>query len=196
MSTTSSTIETAASSHEAASGRATIMDSSAELPELDLRDLRNAFGQFATGVTVVTTITPEGEPIGVTANSFTSLSMDPPLVLWCPGRHLRSLPAFERSSHFAINVLASDQHELSGKFARGASDKFEGVSVHEGVAGLPVLDGTVATFECRTVARHEAGDHVIYIGQIERYAHAEGKPLVFHGGGYHDTQTHGGTVAS
>lgn len=162
-----------------------------DAPELDLRNLRNAFSQFATGVTVVTTVTEDGERIGVTANSFTSLSMDPPMVLWCPGRHLRSLPAFEHSTHFAINVLASDQHELSGKFARGASDKFEGVSTHEGVAGLPVLDGTVATFECRTVARHEAGDHVIYIGEIERYTHSEGKPLVFHGGSYHDTQLHG-----
>lgn len=158
--------------------------------EFDPRDLRNAFSQFATGVTVVTTVTPDGERIGVTANSFTSLSMDPPLVLWCPGRHLKSLPAFEQATHFAINVLASDQHHLSGKFARGSSDKFDGVAVREGVAGIPVLEGTLATFECRTVARHEAGDHVIYVGEVQRYAHAAADPLVFHGGSYHATRAH------
>ncbi|MFD5599352.1 flavin reductase family protein [Leucobacter sp. NPDC058333] len=158
--------------------------------DFDPRDLRAAFGQFATGVTVVTTVTPDGERIGVTANSFTSLSMDPPLVLWCPGRHLRSLPAFETATHFAINVLASNQHGLSGKFATGSTDKFDGVAVREGIAGIPVLEGTLATFECETVARHEAGDHVIYVGQIRRYAHAQAKPLVFHGGSYHGTTTH------
>ncbi|WP_336658806.1 flavin reductase family protein [Leucobacter sp. USHLN153] len=161
-----------------------------DAPGFDARDLRSAFGQFATGVTVVTTTTPSGERVGVTANSFTSLSMDPPLVLWCPGRHLRSLPAFEEASHFAINVLASDQHELSRRFAVGASDKFSGVEVREGIAGLPLIPGTLATFECETVARHEAGDHVIYIGHIRRYAHTSAEPLVFHGGRYHDTTTH------
>ncbi|WP_125100169.1 flavin reductase family protein [Leucobacter chromiireducens] len=177
--------QTAASVRTEGAAMNTIVDSDA----FDPRDLRSAFGQFATGVTVVTTVTPDGERIGVTANSFTSLSMDPPLVLWCPGRHLRSLPAFETASHFAINVLANDQQHLSRQFATGASDKFDGVALREGLAGLPVLEGTLATFECETVARHEAGDHVIYIGQIRQYAHAAAAPLVFHGGSYHDTTT-------
>ncbi len=156
----------------------------------DPRDLRNALGQFATGVTVITAVTPDGQRIGVTANSFTSVSMDPPLVLWCPGKHLRSLPAFLAASHFAINVLASDQHELSRQFAANNADKFAGVATRDGVAGVPVLEGALATFECRTVARHDAGDHVIYIGQVERYAHAPADPLVFQGGSYHDTRAH------
>lgn len=165
------------------------MNISVDSAAFDPLDLRAAFGQFATGVTVVTTLAGDGERIGVTANSFTSLSMDPPLVLWCPGRHLRSLPAFEEASHFTINVLASDQQHLSRQFATGASDKFDGVLLRDGVAGIPVLEGTLATFECETVARHEAGDHVIFIGQIRHYAHAAAAPLVFHGGSYHDTTT-------
>lgn len=182
MSTPTQTITSAPAEGETMS---TAVDSA----EFDPRDLRNAFSQFATGVTVVTTLGPDGERIGVTANSFTSLSMDPPLVLWCPGRHLRSLPAFETASHFAINVLASDQQVLSKQFATGSTDKFDGVALREGVAGIPVLEGTLATFECETVARHEAGDHVIFIGQIRQYAHAAADPLVFHGGNYHGTTT-------
>lgn len=170
---------------------ATVDDASAGIVDFDPRELRNALGQFATGVTVITTVTPAGERVGVTANSFTSVSMDPPLVLWCPGRHLRSLPHFECATHFAINVLASDQHELSRRFGAPDGDKFLDVPVRSGIAGLPVLEGTLATFECRTIARHEAGDHVIYVGQVEGFRHEPARPLVFHGGGYHDTVQHG-----
>ncbi|MGC5224743.1 flavin reductase [Micromonospora sp. DT81.3] len=156
----------------------------------DLRDFRRALGQFATGVTVVTTLNPHGDNVGVTANSFASVSMDPPLVLWCPGRHLRSLGDFERATHYAINVLASDQHPLSRQFASAATDKFQGVPVTEGIAGVPLIADAIATFECRTVARHDAGDHVIYIGEVERYSYRPDSPLVFHGGGYRDTAPH------
>ena len=161
-----------------------------EQAAFDLRDFRSALGQFATGVAVITTLTPDGKRVGVTANSFTSVSMDPPLVLWCPGKHLWSLPHFEESTHFTINVLASDQHALSRQFGSSAADKFQGVALTEGIAGVPVLDGTVATFECRTVARHEAGDHVVYIGEVERYSYRPEPPLVFHAGSYHDTSLH------
>lgn len=156
----------------------------------DPRDLRNALGQFASGVTVITTITPDGERVGVTANSFTSVSMDPPLVLWCPGQHLKSLPIFERATHFAINVLASDQHELSSKFASASTDKFEGVETVSGIAGVPLLTAAIATFECRATDRHPAGDHLIYLGQVERYNYVPSDPLVFHGGRYHDIKQH------
>ena len=156
----------------------------------DLRDFRTTLGQFATGVTVVTTRTPQGAKVGMTANSFTSVSMDPPLVLWCPSKFAPSLPDFEAATHFAINVLESSQHVLSRQFATPADDKFAGVSISEGVAGLPLLDGSVATFECRTVARHEAGDHVIYVGEVEKYSRADGDPLVFHAGAYHSTELH------
>jgi flavin reductase (DIM6/NTAB) family NADH-FMN oxidoreductase RutF len=159
-------------------------------PDFDPRELRDALGQFATGVVVITTVTPEGEFVGVTANSFTSVSLDPPLVLWCPGRHLRSLPHFERAERFAINVLASEQHELSRRFATPDGDKFSGVPVRVGLGGVPVLEGTLATFECRTTALHEAGDHVIHLGHVERFRHDPAKPLVFHGGRYHEAARH------
>ena len=161
----------------------------------DVRDFRNALGQFATGVTVVTTLTDRGDNVGVTANSFASVSMDPPLVLWCPGKHLRSLSDFETATHYAINVLASDQHSLSRQFASAATDKFQGVPVTAGVAGVPLIADAIATFECRTVARHDAGDHVVYIGEVERYSYRHDAPLVFHGGGYRDTALHQSVAA-
>ena len=156
----------------------------------DLRDFRSTLGQFATGVTVVTTRTPQGAKVGMTANSFTSVSMDPPLVLWCPSKFAPSLGDFEASTHFAINVLESSQHVLSRQFATPAEDKFAGVDCVEGIAGVPLLEGAVATFQCRTVARHEAGDHVIYVGEVEKYSRIEGDPLVFHAGAYHRTALH------
>jgi flavin reductase (DIM6/NTAB) family NADH-FMN oxidoreductase RutF len=156
----------------------------------DLRDFRGALGQFATGVTVVTTRGADGRKVGMTANSFTSVSMEPPLILWCPSKRAPSLTDFEDSTHFAINVLASDQHVLSRQFATPSDDKFAGADVVDGIAGIPVLKGAVATFQCRTIARHDAGDHVIYIGEVEKYEAAGGAPLVFHGGKYHATATH------
>lgn len=156
----------------------------------DVRDFRGALGQFATGVTVVTTVSADGRKVGMTANSFTSVSMDPPLVLWCPSKRAPSLGDFEDATHFAINILASDQHVLSRQFATPATDKFAGVETADGIAGVPLLEGAVATFQCRTVARHDAGDHVIYVGEVESYNHQDGAPLVFHGGKYHATASH------
>ena len=156
----------------------------------DLRDFRGALGQFATGVTVVTTLAADGRKVGMTANSFTSVSMEPPLVLWCPSKRSPSLTDFEESTHFAINILASDQHVLSRQFATPAIDKFVGAETSEGIAGVPLLDGALATFQCRTVSRHDAGDHVIYVGEVEQYENSGGAPLVFHGGKYHATASH------
>jgi flavin reductase (DIM6/NTAB) family NADH-FMN oxidoreductase RutF len=156
----------------------------------DLRDFRGALGQFATGVTVVTTLGVDGRKVGMTANSFTSVSMEPPLVLWCPSKRAPSLADFEESTHFAINILASDQHVLSRQFATPSTDKFAGAETSEGIAGIPLLDGAVATFQCRTVSRHDAGDHVIYVGEVEKYENAGGDPLVFHAGKYHATASH------
>lgn len=156
----------------------------------DLRDFRGALGQFATGVTVVTTLGVDGRKVGMTANSFTSVSMEPPLVLWCPSKRAPSLADFEESTHFAINILASDQHVLSRQFATPSADKFAGAETSEGIAGIPLLDGAVATFQCRTVSRHDAGDHVIYVGEVEKYENAGGDPLVFHAGKYHATASH------
>ena len=111
-------------------------------------------------------------------------------MLWCPSKFAPSLGDFEASTHFAINVLESSQHVLSRQFATPAEDKFAGVDCAEGIAGVPLLEGAVATFQCRTVARHEAGDHVIYVGEVEKYSRVEGDPLVFHAGAYHRTALH------
>jgi flavin reductase (DIM6/NTAB) family NADH-FMN oxidoreductase RutF len=156
----------------------------------DPRELRQAFGQFATGVTVVTARGQDGHRVGMTANSFTSVSMDPPLVLWCPNRNAPSLDDFVLGSHFAINVLAADQHHLSRQFATPSDDKFADVACRDGVGGVPVLDGAVATFECRTVSTYDAGDHVIMLGEVERYDAPGGEPLVFHSGFYHLATNH------
>lgn len=154
------------------------------------RDFRAALGRYATGVTVITTRTPDGRLIGVTANSFTSVSLEPPLVSWCPAKRAPSLPDLQRATHFAVNVLAADQHHLSGQFATPAPDKFAGVPITEGLRGVPLLDGALARFECRTVRWVDAGDHVICLGEVERFDTADGEPLVFHAGAYHVAARH------
>jgi len=156
----------------------------------DTRDLRRALGLFATGVTVVTTRAEDGRRIGVTANSFTSLSLDPPLILWCLDRAAQSLRAFETSGRFAVNVLSAGQHYLSRQFATPADDKFAGVTCEEGPGGVPLLTGVVARFLCRNVRRVEAGDHVIMIGEVERFETFEAEPLVFHSGSYRVVTRH------
>ncbi|WP_026058503.1 styrene monooxygenase/indole monooxygenase family protein [Streptomyces sp. SS] len=157
---------------------------------VDVRELRRALGQYATGVTVVTARAADGRKVGMTANSFTSVSLDPPLVLWCPSRNAPSLPDFTAASHFAVNVLAADQHHLSRRFATPADDKFAGISVTEGIAGTPLLEGTVAGFQCRTVQCLDVGDHVVMIGEVEQHEAPGGEPLVFHSGLYHLAAKH------
>jgi flavin reductase (DIM6/NTAB) family NADH-FMN oxidoreductase RutF len=156
----------------------------AEQAQFDPRDLRRALGQYATGVTVITARAPDGRKIGVTANSFTSVSMDPPLVSWCPASKAPSLPDLTAATHFAVNVLAADQHDLSRQFSTPAEDKFAGVATTEGIAGVPLIDDAIAHFQCRTVQRVEAGDHIIFLGEIEQYDADLGEPLVFHSGSY------------
>lgn len=157
---------------------------------LDRRDLRQALGQFATGVTVITARAADGRPAGVTANSFASLSLEPPLLLWCLAREAASLPAFQECAYFGVNVLSSSQHHLSRLFATSGADKFAAVEVREGPLGVPVLDGVLVHFICRNVRQIQAGDHVIVIGEIERYERFEGEPLVFHSGSYRVTTRH------
>jgi flavin reductase (DIM6/NTAB) family NADH-FMN oxidoreductase RutF/2-polyprenyl-6-methoxyphenol hydroxylase-like FAD-dependent oxidoreductase len=152
----------------------------------DARDLRRALGQYATGVTVVTTVDDSGDRFGMTANSFTSVSLNPPLVLWAAAKSSPSLPAFETSTRFAVNVLASDQHHVSRQFSISGAEKFDGVRLLPG--DLPLLDGAVARFVCRRLpgaaGRLDAGDHVLFIGEIESYDAPGGEPLVFHSGFY------------
>jgi flavin reductase (DIM6/NTAB) family NADH-FMN oxidoreductase RutF len=158
----------------------------AEASRFDIRDLRRAFGQYATGVTVVTTLDAEGRRAAMTANSFTSVSLNPPLVLWAAAKSSSSLAAFEAADRFAVNVLASDQHHLSRQFSTPGGAKFDGVRLREG--DLPLLEGTVASFTCRRLEGHDgrldAGDHVLFLGEVEAYDAPGGEPLVFHSGFY------------
>lgn len=144
------------------------------------RAYRNALGSFTTGVTVVTAMTSDG-PIGMTVNSFASVSLDPPLVLWSPAKNSSRHPAFIGAEHFAIHVLGADQDHLSAAFTRGGSG-FDGIEVRINDEGVPVLQGTLARFECLQQAQHDAGDHTIIIGRVIRVAHRQGEPLCFSGG--------------
>jgi flavin reductase (DIM6/NTAB) family NADH-FMN oxidoreductase RutF len=140
---------------------------------------------FATGVTIVTARDADGSPVGVTANSFNSVSLDPPLVLWSLGRSAGSMAVFEQGSHYAINILASSQRALAERFGRRSVNRFAGVAFSAGTGGAPVLEGAAAVFECRNRSRYEEGDHVIFVGEVERCAHRSGAhPLIFHGGRY------------
>ena len=146
-------------------------------------ELRQAFGAFATGVTVVTTVF-EGKRYGVTANSFSSVSLDPPMVLWSLARTSSRFAAFENASAFAVHILAEDQQPISDGFASKGSDKFAGVDAIEGLDGVPLLAGCSARFECRTAFRYEGGDHVIFVGEVAAFDHSAKEPLLFHGGRY------------
>jgi len=147
--------------------------------EFDTRSFRDALGNFATGVTVVTAKGEDGTLVGVTANSFTSVSMEPPLVLWSLDRSSPSLKVIENASHFCVHILAEEQNDLCLKFAKSGDDKFNGVEYTEGLGGVPMFDGCLAQFECRSVARHDGGDHVIIVGEVERFHNTEGEPLIF-----------------
>ena len=142
---------------------------------------------FATGVTIVTARTPEGVLVGLTANSFNSVSLSPPLVLWSLARAAASMAALSSSSHYAINILAADQKALAERFASGRrEDRWIGVSFSEGLSGAPLLAGATATFECFNRSRYEEGDHVIFVGEVEHCQHRAGAaPLLFHGGKFY-----------
>ncbi len=153
----------------------------------DPRELRRALGRFATGVTVVTTCDTTqagGKVEGLTANSFSSVSLDPPLVLWSLSDRAASLPTFMRTSWFAVNVLGSHQHALSRHFATPVAEKFAAIPFTAGLGGCPVLADSLACFECSVFDRVPAGDHVIFLGRVERLTHRDGEPLLFSGGRY------------
>ncbi len=136
--------------------------------EIDPRAFRDAAGQFMTGVTVVTAVDQDGAPIGFTANSFTSVSLDPPMVLFCLGKESDSLPAFGDAGGFAINILSADQQDLSMRFASKGIDRFEGVDWIPGLHHAPVLAGSLAVFECSATHTYDGGDHLIFVGTVER----------------------------
>jgi flavin reductase (DIM6/NTAB) family NADH-FMN oxidoreductase RutF len=158
---------------------------SAAMP-IDPRDYRRALGQFPTGVTIVTARNGQGRYIGLTANSFTSVSLDPALVSWSLRLSSALFEVFDQAGHFGVNVLAASQAGLAARFATRCDDRFRGVAVIEGIVGLPLIAGSLATFECTNLACHVAGDHGIFIGKVERYTSAQRAepPLVFCQGGY------------
>jgi len=156
----------------------------------DRRDFRRALGQFATGVTVVTARTSDGRKIGVTVNSFASVSLNPPLILWSLARQAPSFADFTSCTHFAVNVLEAKQHHLSRQFSTPLPDKFAGVDFAEGQAGVPLVSGAIAQLVCRKVKQYDGGDHVILLGEVEEYKYNDGEPLVFHSGRYRIATRH------
>ena len=146
-------------------------------PDADARAFRDALGRFATGVTVVTILAASG-PMGMTANSFASVSLDPPLVLWSPARASSRFDLFAGAEHFAIHVLAAEQADLAGRFTRGG-DGFDGLAYRSGPEGVPLLPQPLARFDCRRAAIHDGGDHVIVVGRVLRAAMRPGEPLLF-----------------
>jgi flavin reductase (DIM6/NTAB) family NADH-FMN oxidoreductase RutF len=151
----------------------------------DPRTFRNALGCFPTGVTIVTTLGDDSLQIGVTVSSFTSVSLSPPLVLFCLDDKFSGLEAFQRYGHFAINVLSEEQQELSILFSSRKHDKWKGVAVEFWSSGVPILEGCVANFECALVDVLDGGDHKIFLGKVERMrSSGTGKPLVYCRGAY------------
>ncbi|NRB00484.1 MAG: flavin reductase family protein [Rhodobacteraceae bacterium] len=146
------------------------------------RALRNAFGRFATGVTVVTAEGSNG-PVGITANSFSSVSLDPPLVLWCPAKSSRRYQSFVGAKHFAIHILGSEQQSHCGAFAREGAT-FDGLDWERDERGVPVLNGCLARFDCATHAAHDGGDHTIIVGRVLSVTARDGDPLVFSSGAF------------
>jgi flavin reductase (DIM6/NTAB) family NADH-FMN oxidoreductase RutF len=158
----------------------------AQPPNFSQTEFRAALGMFATGVTIVTARTLAGALVGLTANSFNSVSLAPPLVLWSLARAAASMPTFSAGSHYAINILGADQKTLAKRFAAKGIDRFADVAFEEGIGGAPILAGAAATFECFNRSRYEEGDHVIFVGEVERCTHRLGaSPLLFHGGRFY-----------
>lgn len=159
--------------------------------QFDKRDFRTALGQFPTGVTVITTIDENGEPIGCTASSFNSVSVEPALVLWSVDKGAFSAKIFEKAEHFTVNILSEEQMDISNKFAGRGEDKFKDVSYSKGLGDSPLLEGCGAQFECKTWNVYEGGDHLIIVGEVMEYSHDVAlSPLVFSQGNYAVTTSH------
>jgi flavin reductase (DIM6/NTAB) family NADH-FMN oxidoreductase RutF len=151
---------------------------------IDPRDFRTALGTFATGVTIITVADSDGKPYGLTCNSFASVSLNPPLVLWSLGMFSQALSVFQNASHFTVNVLGASQQALANKFAKSSEDKFAGVEWKPGLGNAPILADSVANFQCRAANRYYGGDHIIFLGAVEAYTYSRKEPLLFARGGY------------
>lgn len=153
------------------------------------RLFRDVAGTFATGVTVVTTLGRNRKPVGMTVNSFTSLSLNPPLVLFCVAKGGSLYQDFLHTDSFVVNILSADQEHLSRQFAQRDRERFEGVKFRQGVTGNPVLDDVLGYFECKVTQRYEGGDHIIVLGEVLDMAKRDGKPLIFYRGQYHNLES-------
>lgn len=153
---------------------------------IDPREFRDTVGCFATGITIITTRQDDGAPVGLTANSFTSLSLDPPMVLFCLDNNVASFDAFQAGGHFAVNILSEKQQDLSSRFAKSGPEKWDGVAFDSGDTGCPILPGSLACMECRVSSINEGGDHVIVVGEVLRLERAQedAMPLLYYRGGY------------
>ncbi len=157
----------------------------------DSRAFRRALGNFAAGVTVITAADASGRKVGVTANSFNSVSLDPPLVLWSIDKRSGSHAVFEAAGHFAVNVLAADQIDLSNTFARPSEDRFAGIEHETGEGGAPLLPGCSARFRCEKFQQIDGGDHWILIGRVLAFDDLGHAPLLYHQGAYSRVLPHG-----
>lgn len=149
------------------------------MQEHDPLRFRQALGTFTTGVTIVTALDAAGVDVGMTVNSFNSVSLTPPMVLWSLGRSSSNIAAFLQAKSFAVHVLADGQDDLATRFATKGIERFAGVEVERGSTGVPLLAGVSARFECRTAFQYEGGDHVIFVGEVISYEHWDRDPLVF-----------------
>jgi len=150
----------------------------------DPREFRATLGTFTTGVTIITARGADGMPVGVTANSFNSVSLDPPMVLWSLAKGARSFAAFDEAGHFAVHILSAQQEELSNRFAKSGTDKFSGLPCEDGIGGVPLLAGCTARLQCRTSFKYEGGDHLIFVGEVVDFDRSSLPPLVFQAGKY------------
>ena len=157
-----------------------------QMTDEKIRELRNALGNFATGITVITALDQQGEPKGMTANSFSSVSLEPPLVSWCVGRESKLFDLFQVTNHFAVNILHSGQQSISQLFASPNDDKFGQIPWHAGMNGLPLLDESSCQFQCEIEHRYSGGDHTIVIGRVLDFYSKPMSPLIFHGGQYQE----------
>ena len=159
-------------------------NTSANSPAIDPRDFRNALSMFATGVTIITTRTDSGEPVGITANSFNSVSLDPPMVLWSLAKNAYSLPVFQAAKEWNVHILSNEQEALSNKFAKKGEDKFAGITLEQGVTRSPLLPGCSARFQCKTMFEYDGGDHIIFVGEVLAYDQNPTPPLLYLSGNY------------
>lgn len=153
---------------------------------IERNELRRVMGHFATGVTIITTVSKAGQPFGLTANAFTSVSLEPPLLVISVDKKAESYPYFEESKVFTVQFLTDQQEALSRKFAVSGGNKFQGVAYRTGANGVPIIDGVLGYIECKLYAVYDGGDHTLYLGEVLQAEAHEGKPLLFYRGGYRE----------